>query len=255
MLAQETMSVFVKRLKFAWDYFVRGRHSLPPFNNPPDLGYPEVDEGLMDFLVGMYQAHGAEAVRVGSWVVIDRGRLFTRAAYFDVRKHPAKLILQTDFVTVPDSGQHIVESFAGVGTDLPTALQDACKSFQDSSFHVLFSALLAQPCGHVEQEVWSISGVPRRVTLGLLRMRGHLPLDQWPPVFEALQKQVQSFAIPSGLHWIRFFYSSFPIESPTIEVLVNNDTCSGLQMQAAELPWPRTKDVYTARLFFIIQDA
>ena len=79
----------------------------------------------MGFLVDMYRTHGAKAVLAGNWVCINRGRAFTRAAYFDIQQHPKNLILQTDFITVTEDGIHIAEAFAGIGTDVSSALRDA----------------------------------------------------------------------------------------------------------------------------------
>ncbi|RYD63569.1 MAG: hypothetical protein EOP83_11865 [Verrucomicrobiaceae bacterium] len=105
----------------------------------------------MEFLAGMYREHGAMVARVGNWVCVDGGRVYTRAAYFDLRQNSQNLVLQTDFITLTDVGQHIVESFAGIGHDQTAAVQDACKSFQDASFHVLFVTLLGHPCEHVDR--------------------------------------------------------------------------------------------------------
>jgi hypothetical protein len=248
------MRRFLQRLKFAWEYFAKGQHRLPPLQTPPDFSYPEPDAGLMNFLAGMFQAHGAYAVRAGNWVVVDGGRLYARAAHFDHKQHPNNLVLQVDFIIVLSSGEHIAEAFAGVGVDIPSALRDACQSFQDSSFHALFTALLGRPCDHVEREEWVIGGAPRRITIGLLRMRGQLPLDQWPPVYAGIRKQIESFPISSGLHWIRVFYANFPADNPTVEVLLDNASCSELQTQIGTLPWPRADTFYSARLFLVIQD-
>ncbi|MBK8094259.1 MAG: hypothetical protein IPK32_20445 [Verrucomicrobiaceae bacterium] len=209
----------------------------------------------MNFLLGMYREHGASAVRVGNWICVDGGRLFTRAAHFDHLRHPQNLILQADFVTVTIQGQHIIESFAGIGPDFTSALQDACKSFQDCSFHALFVTLLGRPCEHVDREVWSIGGQNRQITLGWLRYRGDFPTDQWAPIFEGLQKHLESFSLTRGLHWVRYFYSHVPSQAPTIEVLIDNEISEPLQSLAANLPLATSGAVYSTRLFFTIQDA
>lgn len=249
------MPSLLRRLKFAWGYVFHGQHRLLPIPVPLDFDYRAPDSSMMEFLVEMFAGHGANAFRSGAWVVVDGGRLFARAAYFNHHQHPNSLVLQTDFVCVTPSGQHIIESFAGIGADVRSALMDACKSFQDSSFHVLFVTLLDHPCDHVDREVWSIGGIRRDMTFGWLRSRGQLPLDHWPPVFEAIQQQLEAFGLPSGLHWIRYFYANIPGASPTIEVLVDNQPCDSLMSSAAELPWPVSDAYYSARLFFTIRDA
>ena len=249
------MPPLLNRLKFAWDYFIRGRHRLRPLEVPSDFNYPAPDDFLMTFVADMFTAHGAHAYRSGTWIVVDGGRLFVRAAHFDHRQHLKSLVLQTDFVCLTPSGQHIVESFAGIGTDLRSALIDACKSFQDSSFHVLFVTCLEHNCEHVDRESWTIGGTVRALTFGWLRTRGQLPLDLWPPVFTAIQSQVESIPLPAGLHWVRYFYAHIPGDSPTVEVLVDNEAHQALVSAASNLPWPSSDAFYSARLFFTIQDA
>lgn len=249
------MQPLFRRLKFAWDYFNRGRHRLPPVEVPPDFDYPAPDDSLMTFVADMFTAHGAHAFRSGAWIVIDGGQLFVRVSHCDHRQHQDSLILQTDFVCITSSGQHIVESFAGIGSDVRSALMDACKGFQDSSFHVLFVTCLERPCEHVDRESWTIGGSSRALTFGWLLTLGQPPLDLWPPVFAAMRSQFESMQLSAGLHCVRYFYAHIPGESPIVEVLVDSEPCEALVSAALKLPWPTSDAFYSVRLFFTIQDA
>lgn len=245
----------IGKLKFIWSYFVRGEHRLSPIPAPPDFEYPQPGERLMDFLVGMYRGHGAIASRVGNWVCVDGGSLFTRAAHFDHRQHPGGYILQADFVTLAAGGHHIVESFGGIGTDFTTALEDACKSFQDATFHALFVTLLGHPCEHVERERWLVAERPRIMTFGWLRMRGPFPIEDWPPMFERFRKHMEALPLTSGLHWGRYYYGHLPSSEPVTEVLIDNEPHKELQSELANSSWPASDEFYSGRLFFVIQDA
>lgn len=248
------MVSFLSKLRFAWEYLVRGKYRLSDASPVPGSNYAKPDERLMTFLLKMYREHGASAVRIGNWVCVDEGRLFTRADHFDHRQHPKSLVLQADFVTVTQQGRHIIESFAGIGENLNSALADACKSFQDASFHALFVTLLSRPCGHVDRDVWTIGGIRRNVTFGWLRMRGAFPTDLWPPIFEGLKKYTESLPIESGLHCARYFYCHIPSQEPTVEVMIDNETSEQLQTHVAALPWPQKNEFYSVRLFLVIQD-
>jgi len=245
------MPSFFKSLKFMWEYFVRNQHRAAPL---PDFSYPPVDKRLMSFLIDMYRAHGTEAFRKDNWVIVGNGTVITRATCLNLQQHPGNIVVQVDIVTLCDVGKHIIESFAGVGADEKLAIQDACKGFQDSSFHALFSALLGSPCSHCEVESWTIDGIRRRVTMGRLRMRGHFPLDDWSAHFAAMQKQLEAHNLSSGLHWVRIFYCYVPASAPTIEVLIDNNPQEDLQTAFGGLPWPQTEEFYSVRLFMIIQD-
>lgn len=241
--------------KFAWDFIARGRHWLATVDVPSDFSYPIPDDYLMCFVAGMFTSHGARAFRSGGWVVVNRGRLFVRAAHFDHQRHPKGVVLQADFIFLTSSGQHIIESFAGIGTDERSAIIDACKSFQHSSFHALFVTLLDHPCERVDRDSWTIGGTKRTLTFGLLGIRGELPSDLWPPVYAAMQSQVETLQLTPGLHWVRYFYAQAPGGSPTVEVLVDNEPCPTLISAASMLPWPTSDAFYSARVFFTIQDA
>ncbi|MGC4015588.1 MAG: DUF6348 family protein [Luteolibacter sp.] len=221
----------------------------------PDLGYPPVNEKLMGFLSGMYEAHGTSVVRSGNWLVLGDGRLLSRVARFDSPDEEGRSSLQMDVVTVVSRGRHIVESFAGLGATPDEALEDACVNFRDSTFHALYSALLDPACDHVDRDSWIIDSIPREVTLGWLRLRGHFPKEHWEPIYAAIRGQMEGASIGRGLHWVRYFYAHIPGREPATEVLVDNEPVEAFQEQLAAFPWPDTEATYTARLFFIIQDA
>src|SRR5262245_18993986 len=101
----------------------------------------------------------------------------------DMERHPQCLVLQVDFDNVLSTGERIVESFAGIGADVNSALMDACEAFQSSTFHVLYSALLGRACNEVEVATWDIDGITRTATFGSVRTRGQLPKDSWPSLF------------------------------------------------------------------------
>lgn len=249
------MKSFKRRLSFAWDYFVGGQHRLPRVEIPPDFEYRLPDDSLMKIVADMFTAHGAHSFRAGNWLVIDGGQLFVRAAHLNIRQQPNGLVLQTDFVCLTASGLHIVESFAGIGADKTSALMDACKSFQDASFHVLLVTCLPHDCEHVDREIWTIGGLRRNLTFGWLRIRGHFPHEYWPAIFSAMQSQLECIDLSRGLHWVRYYYAHVPSEDPTIEVLVDNESSQELECAASKWLWPPSDVFYSVRLFFTVQDA
>ncbi len=221
---------------------------------PVTQAYPPPDPGLMEFLKRIYEAHGTPAVLEGDWLLVDGGRLRTRAALFgnDTGRQTS---VQADFITLIPEGRHLIESFGGWGSDKQTAAKDACEAFQNASFHPLHSALLGKPCSYNEVETWEIGGIPRTVTIGPFVSRGEFPGDAAPELMKGIEAGVKASGLPRGLHWVRYFYARLPGSEPTIEVLLDNKPWIPLKKAAADLPWPVRKEFYTARLFFIIQDA
>lgn len=204
----------------------------------------------MEFLVDMYESHGASACRVENWVAVEDAILLTRGSSHEFSRPRDSIVLRVDFVTLYQ-GRLIVEAFAGVGKNHGEALEDACRSFQDCTFHALLGK---PPCPHTDTDVWTINGWPRRVTLGLMRYRGSFPRDQWEALFNGIQSFIENADIERGLHWIRLFYSRAPHAETTVEALLDNESNEQLEAGLGGLPWPEAGAFYSVRLFMVIQD-
>lgn len=245
------MRSYFRSLKFAWEYWVRKQHRRAPLS---DLGCPPVNAKLMEFLADMYESHGASACRVENWVAVGDAILLTRGSTHEFSRPRDSIVLRVDFVTLYQ-GRLIIEAFAGVGKSHTEALEDACRSFQDCTFHALFSTLLGKPpCQHADTDVWTIDGWPRRVTLGLMRYRGSFPCEQWEALFSGIQLFIENAGIERGLHWIRLFYSRAPHAETTVEALLDNEPDEKLEAGLGGLPWPEAEAFYSVRLFMVIQD-
>jgi len=216
---------------------------------------PKPDKVLIKFLYDMYKSHGANAKIEDSWVSIANGKIHSTAYHFNHAKYPNGLfLLQADFITRINEDQSIVESFAGHGSDLNSALKDACESYQDCTFHALFSALLGQNCSHAETKKWVIGESKRKVTFGSMKIRGKFDSSSWKAIFPKLETKIQKSNLKNGLHWVRFFYMNIPNHEPSVEVLLDNNEWKQLQTEFRELPWPRSNDPYSVRLFCVIDD-
>lgn len=211
------------------------------------------DPEMGRFLKEMYLAHGSAAEIKDGWVVVEGGKLRTKAIYERMQSREGVMI-QADYYTELASGELIVESFAGLGDDLKSAIADTYRAYLEATFHALLSAALGQPCDHAELMEWEIGGTRRKLTFGSLYMRAKMPDDSWPPVFEGIEKQIKASGLAKGLHWVRYYYAHIPGQEPTVEVLLDNQTWTPLQEQGASLPWPESDKFYSARMFFVVQD-
>jgi hypothetical protein len=215
---------------------------------------PAPDPQLMKCLTDAFTAQGAKVATVDDWLVVDEGRLRTRAAYSNQTQYQQGLILQADFISILPSGERIVESVGGTGKDLNEALEDACGNFETSTFPALCSALLGRHSDDAKVIACDIAGVPRTVTFGSARARGDYPAGSWPPVFAAFQEQLKASKLPRGLHWGHLFCSHLPPDPPEVDVFLDNETWSEQQKEALQLPWPNSEKFYSVRVFFIVQD-
>ena len=230
----------------------RPHPATPATQNRPS--FPPPDPQLNSFLKDLFLGHGGTASIDGDWVVIDGGKLRARASHCNHRETADHYQLQMDVVVAVSPEQHIVESFAGIGANRAAALKDACRAFADCTFHALISAFLQRKCDHVDEEIWDIAGAKRRVTMGMLSSRGKVPASDWPAAFKHMEAQIKTSELPAGPHWIRFFYANI-VSAPMIEVLLDNKPWPAAQTRALSIPWPQSREFYSARLFFVVQDA
>ena len=232
----------------------RGTSAAAPPVPTPATNKPLADPAVNQLICEMFQAHGANADVAGAWVIVERGKLKCQAVHFSHQQRPNSFHLQMDVIVIIEKNRVIVESFAGIGTDLQSALTEAASNFSITVFHAILSALLDIPCDHADRETWNINGTSRQITMGMLGMRGEMPREDWPEAFQAIENHVSLSNLSPGLHWVRYFYCHIPGQAPVYEVLLDNETWMPLQTQAAQIPWPKSDDFYTVRLFFIVQD-
>jgi hypothetical protein len=165
--------------------------------------------------------------------------------------------IQLDLRFAVGDGRVLIESFAGFGGTVMDSVHNAFANLAQSSLHVVLHAFFACACDQVDEECWVIAGHPRRVTLGLVTGRGDPPPAAMDPGlwFPKLVNLVQTASLPSGVHWVRFFYCHLQRRLLSSEVLVDNESVAEWEAIMAALPWPESDGFYSRRFFMIIQDA
>jgi hypothetical protein len=203
---------------------------------------------LNDWLSRTMEAHGVRCERRDDWVVFpDHGKRG------QARLLPRERAYQLDIAIDIFPGWTLLESFAGVGTELDTALKDAFGAFARGTLHVLLTAFFGLASNEqVACEEWDIAGTTRQMTLGNVVFRGTAPPDAvaWFPQFEAVLK---SSALPKGAHWVRLYYGQWDNQAKYREALLDNEPWPELQESMAHFAWPSAKEFYSARLFVTVQ--
>src|SRR5262249_29859536 len=141
----------------------------------------------------------------------------------------------------------------GFGDTVEKATTDAFENFVRSSFHVVMAAFHGMRDEQVTVETWDVGGVARTVTLGNIVSRGSPPAGRadW---FKALEAALRARGLATGAHWVRASHAASPDSAPTIEVLVDNQTCAELQGALARFAWPSPpSSFFSVRLFFVVQ--
>jgi hypothetical protein len=194
------------------------------------------------------EAHGIRCELRDDWVVFtDHGKRG------QTRLFPGERACQLDIAIEIFPGWTLLESFAGIGTDMDAALKDAFNTFARGTLHVMLTAFFGLASNEqVTCEEWDIAGTRRQVTLGNAVFRGAIPADgvAWFPQFEAALK---SSALPKGTHWVRLYYAQMDSQAMSCEALLDNEPWPELQEAMACFAWPAAKEFYSARLFITVR--
>lgn len=212
-------------------------------------------EDATKVFLALFQGHGLPCGFKNGWIVGDSGCLVAQARVFTHSQTPALCSIQLDLEVKLPSGTSILESCAGLGGSLHSAIGDAIKNLCDGSFHVLFSAFTGQSCSHCEIETWEINGRSRRVFIGPMVARmmpaGELPSTDW---FSEMTQDIKKAHPAHGLHWVRLYHAESPNANPTSEVLLDNQEWPELQNRMASYSWPKKNYFYSVRIFLVITD-
>jgi|GEM_PF-1651574 len=164
-------------------------------------------------------------------------------------------VVQLDVIFEIGLDKYICESGAGLGENLDEAVADSFNSFVRNSFHTIFAAFFSSEYdGEVLRNVWFINSCKYEVVCSPIGIRGKKPetfSERWIAQFE---ETLQNQKLDTGINWIRLFYAISNNQVTTCEVLVNNETEYSLQDIASKFDIPLSKDFYTLRLLYILQN-
>jgi Family of unknown function (DUF6348) len=212
------------------------------------------------FMEGLYRAHDVPAHVSGDWVVFTDQPYRTQGETNRETVHlngSHSLVLQITFCLAPTV--NVVECFSGAGSTWEEACKDSLENFARNTFHVFVAAFFDVICGEqVNEEVWTINGQSRRISMSNIGVRGQYPVgsDGKPDMvwFDEFQKRLESQPLSSGLHWVRLFYMRKGDEVYGSEILLDNEPWMELEPEISEITWPRADHVYGFRLFLILQN-
>lgn len=192
----------------------------------------------------------------GNWLLPASPHLpAVRAEVFPIKNTGKAASVQLDIEVVPDHTHRIVESFAGLGTSLEAAVQDAVDAFRGGVLDVLLNVFWdAREPNRVEMETWSLGGQSYSVTIGPWLLR-NLGADVALPdeLLDVLANLLGTAPTEDELYWIRIFYCNAGDGSTITEVRLNNSRWVAAESRIAQLGWIRTGSYYSARLFVVLR--
>lgn len=158
-----------------------------------------------------------------------------------------------------DGERTLIESTCGFGPDLNAQANFAVQAFANASFHVFLPAFFDRPpCHGTERETWVI-GQPRAVYAGLITtVFGYPPpkSDGMPDLdfYPAFIKQLETYPLAQGVHWVRIYQMRHKGEVLSNEVLLDNHPWQEMQDFMERQQWPVSEEPYDVRVFLVIKD-
>ena len=183
-----------------------------------------MSERILEMLRNSFTAHGLPAEREGKALSLSDG-LVVEPRVFAREGVSGMFHVQVDFAIASPrlDGRELLDSFAGIGSSLESAEQNAFEKFLIGSFHVVAEALTTHECGpeQVEWEDWRGAAHGWRVCSGPLltvSTREEAGIEGYPRFFGRLS-ELYSREVAAGAHWLRVFVGAFDGQLAGSEVL------------------------------------
>ena len=171
------------------------------------------------------------------------------------RQHPQTLVVQIDILLHLLDGRILCESFAGMGANEKSSIENGIANFLNSSFHVLANAFYFQKGEQVSTKLWEINGEKWRVFLGNLVGRGEISdISVQPPdnVFPVFEKLIRSQKLKEDCHWFNWFCANSGNKTTQCEALFDNQVWQEASEKLRNCNWEKRKEYYTYRNFVVL---
>lgn len=215
----------------------------------------EREAKLNQLLLELFIEHGVSA-EMTSEGKVSTSYMRTHCSLFD-KTSTNITVVQLDVSFQIGLDKTIIESSAGIGSDLDDAIADAFRGFVANSFHVIldtFCNFSQRIDDYTTQYEWQIADKTFNVVASTLAIRGKAPdlgnydwLDQF-------RSEVEDQSLSEGIHWIRLFYSFMNDEVTSCEVLLDNLTWNEVQSKASNFNLPKSQDYCSLRTFYTLQN-
>ncbi|MFP2924685.1 DUF6348 family protein [Pyxidicoccus sp. 3LG] len=206
------------------------------------------------FLRELFESHGVTCHEEDGWLRLGESGPRAQARFTHPPNSDTERTVQLDVTFEPWAGRFVVESFGGVGETPDEARREAVGNFARGTFHVLLAAFMRAPDAHVTVEQWSVGGIPRRVLMGDVLVRGEQTLEaehrSW---FDSLERALRALPLVPGTHWLRVYFAQMREQPMTLEVLLDNEEWPELSAALADAHWPKAPGFLSTRLFLVIQ--
>jgi hypothetical protein len=216
-----------------------------------------VKNKIADSLALAFKSHDIECISHGDYFEVDNGKMWIRPDVYikHEESETSSVVLELVITSQLLGNRQIQEAFAGIGTTVDLAANQAFGKFLLGSFHVLIEALTSHQCdtGQAEIEEWNGTNENWRVFSGPLisqHSSGSL-LDQDYRVFFPQLQVIFEAEVQPGPHWIRVFIGVFDGKISGGEVLLDNEKWESGERLLFEFPWNCSQEYQSLRHFLV----
>ena len=217
---------------------------------------------INSFLIEIFKAHSIDIEKEeNGWINLPRRKDAPFYAYqtrqpkisgkvVNKMQHPNSLVIQIDILLLLNDGRLICESFAGVGENEKSAIENGVTNFLISSFHVLANAFYFQEDEEITKETWEINGEKWRVFLGNFAGRNESDKNIIQPpdeVFPVIEKLIKSKNLNEDCHWFNWFYANLENKTMQCEAYLDNQIWQAATDKIEKCNWSKQPEFYSFR--------
>lgn len=212
------------------------------------------ESGLNEFLADTFRKHNIDCEIKEDIVVFPKQRITASTALVNRSSSSSAFILQLDVKFEIGQGRTIIESYAGLGMSMESAVSDTWKNFMKYSFHTLLAAFFSNEFEEqIEREQWLIGQQPYEVIISHSGIRGDVPKPFSTQWFDQLKTLIKSQQLSYDTHWIKLYYAQSENEPISLEILLDNEVWRTVEKEVQSFSFPHHKEFYSIRILIIIK--
>ncbi|NDV66154.1 DUF6348 family protein [Bacteroides sp. 224] len=205
----------------------------------------------LELLEKTFKNHHINCYIEESALIFPQQYIEAQVSFFD--RTSSMPMVQMDVTFSIGLAKHIIESVAGFGDTMENAMKNAWSNFLNNCFHPILGTFFTNEYDdQIIREEKIIGGEKYEVVRSHLGIRGKLPEDFYDEWLKQFEKDLAVCQLPTGIHWIRFYYGQHQRQTSACEILYDNNPWEEMQKKAQQYSYCPSDDFYSTRTLYIL---
>jgi hypothetical protein len=151
------------------------------------------------------------------------------------------------------NGKTLEDFVAGAGTTPQLAFEDSLQNFCLTTLHPIYAELFDHNDPHVRKASWSVGGKTRRVFLSEWGQRGELLASPVQKDIESIiESKLKTLGVSGEIHWVKLVVANIKGKTDTLVFTIDGVQNDAINKNLRDYAWPKSKEFYASKLFFVI---